>query len=98
MHAMRSQCSMQSCGAHRLSNLHTGLPWGTARGFVSAALAEPAAGIEDARPRMVGAARTVLRPVLESRYIARRVREARRPPFRPHACALLQGALAGSDL
>ncbi|KAK9836113.1 hypothetical protein WJX81_002229 [Elliptochloris bilobata] len=46
-----------------------------ARGFVSAALAEPAAGIEEARPRLVGAVRSVLRPVLESRYVARRIRE-----------------------
>lgn len=59
---------------------------------MSAALAEPAAGIEDARPRLVAAARTVLRPVLESRYIARRVREARRLPLPPQACAPLQGA------
>jgi hypothetical protein len=48
-----------------------------ARGFVSAALAEPAEGIEDARPRLVGAARRALRPILESRYIARRTAEAR---------------------
>lgn len=47
------------------------------RGFVSAVLAEPAAGIEEARPRLVEAARVVLRPVLESRYISRRIREAR---------------------
>ena len=74
------------------------LPWSEARGFVSAALAEPAAGIEGARPRLVGAARAVLRPVLELRYIAGRVREARRPPVRPRACAVLQGSLAGSGL
>ena len=65
---------------------------------MSAALAEPAAGIESARPRLVGAARTVLRPVLESRYIARRVREARRLPYLPCACSLMQASLAGSGL
>ena len=65
---------------------------------MSAALAEPAAGIEDARPRLVGAARTILRPVLDSGYIARRVREARRLLSWAHACTLLQELLAGSRL
>ena len=44
---------------------------------MSAALAEPAEGIEDARPRLVGAARRALRPVLESQYIVQRTAEAR---------------------
>ena len=89
--ALHLQSIMATCGMQRLFGLHDGMLHIMARGFVSAALAEPAAGIEDARPRLVGAARTVLRPVLESRYVARRIREARRPLLWQHACELLQG-------
>ncbi len=45
------------------------------RGFTAAALGEPADGVEERHPRLIAAARTFFHPVLDSSYIARRLRE-----------------------